>query len=257
MIDGTERFLRFAVAEGTGFGRLDGETIVELEGDPLLVTPRQTGRTFPLAGVRLLPPTTPSKVIAVGLNYRSHLHGRPQPGQPGLFAKFPSTLIGHGWPIEIPADASEVHYEGEVVVAIGRIARHVSRAEAAACVFGVTAGNDVSERNWQKADLQWIRAKACDSFGPVGPWLATGLDYRDLGIELRVNGQTRQAARTRDLIFGVDELVSFISRYVTLFPGDLIFTGTPGRTAALEPGDEVEVEVEGVGVLSNRVVSAA
>ncbi|NIR42873.1 MAG: fumarylacetoacetate hydrolase family protein [Gemmatimonadetes bacterium] len=257
MIDGSERFLRFVATEGACFGRLDGDTIVELDGDPLLEPPRETGRTFSLGDVKLLPPSAPSKVIAVGLNYRSHLHGRPEPKHPGLFAKFPSTLIGHGWPIEIPADASDVHYEGELVVVIGREARRVSVAEAAGCVFGVTAGNDVSERNWQKGDLQWVRAKGCDGFGPVGPWIATGLDYRDLGIEVRLNGEPRQAARTRDLIFSVDELVSYISRYVTLVPGDLIFTGTPGRTAAMDPGDSVDVEVEGVGVLSNPVVAGA
>jgi 2-keto-4-pentenoate hydratase/2-oxohepta-3-ene-1,7-dioic acid hydratase in catechol pathway len=248
----TIRYLRFSAGGSAAHGLLDGETVHELDGDPIAGA-SETDRRYPLGEVTLLPPCRPSKVIAVGLNYRSHLRGRPVPAYPGIFAKFPSTLTGHESPIVLPSDAADVHYEGELVVVIGRETRNVSVAEAPAHIFGVTAGNDVSERNWQRDDLQWVRAKGSDTFGPVGPVIATGLDYKDLSLETRLNGEVRQSDSTRDLIFDVDALVSFISRYLTLLPGDLVFTGTPGSTAAMSPGDVVEVEVEGVGVLRNPV----
>jgi 2-keto-4-pentenoate hydratase/2-oxohepta-3-ene-1,7-dioic acid hydratase in catechol pathway len=250
-----QRYVRYAHQGTIGVGRLEDDVIRVLEGD-LFAAPRPTGATVELARSRLLPPCLPPKIIAVGLNYRSHLAGRPEPECPGLFAKFPSCVVGHGDAIVIPPDAEEVHYEGELVVVIGRRSKNVSVAEAGARVFGVTAGNDVSERRWQRSDLQWARAKGSDTFAPLGPAIATGLDYGDLLIETRVNGEVRQSERTRDMVFGVAELVSYISRYITLEPGDLVFTGTPGSTAALRPGDVVEVEVEGVGVLRNSVVGS-
>jgi 2-keto-4-pentenoate hydratase/2-oxohepta-3-ene-1,7-dioic acid hydratase in catechol pathway len=140
-----------------------------------------------------------------------------------------------------------------MVVVIGREAKNVPVEEAGRYVFGVTAGNDVSERDWQSADLQWFRAKGSDTFGPLGPVLVAGLDHNDLLLQTRVNGELRQSARTSDLIFDVEEIVSYVSHYVTLYPGDIIFTGTPGTTQAMEPGDVVEVELEGVGVLRNTV----
>ncbi|UCC48880.1 MAG: fumarylacetoacetate hydrolase family protein, partial [Gemmatimonadota bacterium] len=215
-----------------------------------------TGRTVPLSAVRLLAPCEPSKVIAVGLNYRSHLGERPAPAEPGLFAKLPSALIGPEDEIVIPVDASNVHYEGELVVVIGKKAKNVSVVDAADYVFGVTAGNDVSERGWQRGDLQWLRAKASDTFAPIGPAIVTGLDYNDLLVQTRLNGELRQSERTQDMLRDVEAIVSYISRYVTLLPGDVIFTGTPGTTQAMQPGDVVEVEVEGVGVLRNTVVAA-
>jgi 2-keto-4-pentenoate hydratase/2-oxohepta-3-ene-1,7-dioic acid hydratase in catechol pathway len=141
-----------------------------------------------------------------------------------------------------------------MVIVMGRRAKDVGVEEAADFIFGVTAGNDISERDWQGDDLQWFRAKASDTFGPVGPMIVTGLDYDDLLLQTRVNGEVRQSERTRDLLFGVAEIVSYVSRYVTLLPGDIIFTGTPGSTRAMEPGDMVEVELEGVGILRNTVV---
>ncbi len=145
------------------------------------------------------------------------------------------------------------HYEGELVIVIGRRAKDVSPENALDFVFGVTAGNDVSERNWQQADLQWFRAKASDTFAPIGPAIARGLNYDDLLVQTRVNGEVRQSERSKDLIYDIAEIVSYVSRYVTLVPGDVIFTGTPQTTQALKPGDVVEIEVEGVGVLRNRV----
>jgi len=237
------------------FGLLDGETIHELAGD-LFASPSRTGRDVQVADVQLLAPVEPKKVIAVGLNYKSHLGEREPAPDPGLFAKYPTSIVGPGANIVIPADAKNVHYEGEMVVVIGRRASHVSETDAPEYVFGVTAGNDVSERDWQSADLQWFRAKATDTFGPIGPAIVTGLDYDDLLLETLLNGEVVQMQRTSDLIFGVSAIVSYVSRYVTLEPGDLIFTGTPGTTRAFKPGDVVEVRLEGVGTLSNEAVAA-
>jgi 2-keto-4-pentenoate hydratase/2-oxohepta-3-ene-1,7-dioic acid hydratase in catechol pathway len=206
--------------------------------------------------VKLLTPCEPSKVIAVGLNYKSHLGERPEPEYPGLFAKYPTSLIAHGEDIVIPADSENIHYEGELVVVIGKTAKNISVSDAPDYIFGVTAGNDVSERDWQRADLQWIRAKASDGFGPVGPAVVRGLNYKDLLVQTRLNGEVRQKESSKDLLHDVDQIVSYISRYITLLPGDMIFTGTPGSTKAMKPGDVVEIEVEGVGILRNKVVAA-
>ncbi len=251
----TTKYVRYDHQGRQVYGILDGETIRELEGD-LFSSPKATGKTVGLSEVQLLPPCQPSKVIAVGLNYRSHLAGRPVPEYPGLFAKYPTSIIAHDEPIIMPSDAHDLHYEGELVVVIGKKATKISAAEARDYIFGVTAGNDVSERAWQQADLQWIRAKASDTFGPIGPAIVSGLDYNDLLVQTRVNGEVRQSERTKDLVYDVDTIVSYVSQYITLLPGDIIFTGTPGATKALKPGDVVEIEVEGVGVLRNRVVAS-
>jgi 2-keto-4-pentenoate hydratase/2-oxohepta-3-ene-1,7-dioic acid hydratase in catechol pathway len=247
------RYVRFSSGGVAAFGIVDGETVRELAGAPW-DGGRPTGRTRRLSEVTLLAPVTPGKVIAVGLNFRSHLGTRAPATEPGLFAKYPSSVVGPGAEIRYPADATNLHYEGEMVIVMGRRARHVSREEAPAYIFGVTAGNDVSERAWQASDLQWFRAKASDTFGPIGPMIVTGLDYNDLLLQTRLNGAVVQSERTKDLIFDVATIVSYLSRYVTLEPGDVIFTGTPQTTQAMKPGDVVEIEVEGVGVLRNMVV---
>jgi 2-keto-4-pentenoate hydratase/2-oxohepta-3-ene-1,7-dioic acid hydratase in catechol pathway len=167
-------------------------------------------------------------------------------------------VLAPGGAIVIPRGAENVHFEGELVVVIGRQTKEVSAAEAAGCIFGFTCGNDVSERYWQNdeenKDIQWWRAKGSDTFSPCGPFIASGLNYDDLLLTLRVNGEVKQQERTSQLIHNVAGLVSFISKYVTLLPGDLIFTGTSGTTSALRAGDVVEVELEGVGTLRNRVM---
>ena len=247
------KYVRYELEGSNRYGILSGDVIEELTGPPY-ADGAPTGTSVSANRVRLLAPIEPGKVIAVGLNYRSHLGGRTPAEYPGLFAKMPTSIVGPEAAIVIPADAANLHYEGELVVVIGERASNVSVEDADDYVFGVTAGNDVSERDWQNADLQWFRAKASDTFGPVGPVLATGLDYDDLLLETRLNGETRQSERSADLIFGIAEIVSYISRYVTLEPGDAIFTGTPGTTRAMTHGDVVEVEVEGVGVLRNHVV---
>jgi 2-keto-4-pentenoate hydratase/2-oxohepta-3-ene-1,7-dioic acid hydratase in catechol pathway len=247
------KYVRYSYQGATALGILEGDDIRELRGS-LFESPAPTGRRVKRTDVRLLPPVEPSKVIAVGLNYRSHLGERPTATYPGLFAKYPTSIIATEEDIVLPPDAQNAHFEGELVVVIGKRARHVTREQAPVHVFGVTAGNDISERDWQRSDLQWLRAKASDGFGPLGPAIVTGLDYNDLLLQTRVNGEVVQSQRTKDLLFDVAEIVSYVSRYVTLLPGDVIYTGTPGTTKALKPGDVVEVEIEGVGVLRNRVV---
>ncbi len=245
-------YVRYQVDGRTSYGVLDGERIQEIDGDIFGVN-HPTEHWQPLADVDLLTPTPAKKVIAVGLNYQTHLGERDPAAYPGLFAKYPTSLIATGEDIVQPQDSKNLHYEGEMVLVIGKRCEDVSEAEAPSCIFGITAGNDVSERDWQAKDLQWLRAKASDTFGPVGPTIAVGVDPDDVLVETRLNGEVRQHQRTTDLIFNTAEIVSYISRYVTLEPGDLIYTGTPGSTQAMKAGDVVEIEVEGVGVLRNTV----
>ncbi|NND33406.1 MAG: fumarylacetoacetate hydrolase family protein [Saprospiraceae bacterium] len=249
------KFVRYSSENQESFGILEGDVIRELQGD-LFSDPVPTGKTVAVSAIKLLPPCKPSKVLAVGLNYRSHIGDRPIPDHMGLFAKYPTCVIAHNDPIMMPVDATDLHYEGELVVVIGKTASKVSVAQAQEYIFGVTAGNDVSERNWQKIDLQWLRAKGSDTFGPIGPAITTGLDYDNLMLQTRLNGDVVQSESSKDLIYSVDEIVSYISHYVTLLPGDVIFTGTPGSTQAMHPGDIVEIELEGVGILSNPVEMA-
>jgi 2-keto-4-pentenoate hydratase/2-oxohepta-3-ene-1,7-dioic acid hydratase in catechol pathway len=246
------KYVRYSHGGRVAYGILDGDRVRELGGD-LFSNPRPSGKVAQLSDVKLLAPVEPSKVIAVGLNYQSHLGERPTATYPGLFAKLPTSIIATGEEIVLPPDAKNVHYEGEMVIVIGRKASRVSKEEAKSYVFGVTAGNDVSERDWQRSDLQWFRAKASDTFGPLGPAVVTGLHYDDLLLQTRLNGEVVQSQRTKDLIFDVATIVSYVSQYVTLMPGDVIYTGTPGTTKQMKAGDTVEVEIEGVGVLRNRV----
>jgi 2-keto-4-pentenoate hydratase/2-oxohepta-3-ene-1,7-dioic acid hydratase in catechol pathway len=203
-----------------------------------------------------LAPVRPSKILAVALNYRSHLGQGSPPSNPELFFKPPSALIGPEEAIVLPPTAGRVDYEGELVAVIGRRARHLRPDEALTYVLGYTCGNDVSARDWQQGDVQWWRAKGCDTFAPLGPWIATNLDPTNLELQTRVNGEVVQRTNTSLLIHNVARLVSFASQVMTLEPGDLLFTGTPGTTAPLKPGDVVEVEIDGIGILRNHVETA-
>jgi 2-keto-4-pentenoate hydratase/2-oxohepta-3-ene-1,7-dioic acid hydratase in catechol pathway len=249
------RFVRYRAGSAVSYGILEDGAIHEVHGDPFHYS--ETGTIRPLSEVKLLCPCQPGKILAVGLNYKSHLAGRPQPAQPGIFFKPVSALQDPEEPIRIPRDATDVHYEGELVVIVGQRLRDATQDEARAAIFGVTCGNDVSERNWQHGpgkDLQWWRAKGSDTFAPMGPALVTGLDYGNLQLETRLNGEIVQKQTTADLIFDCPAIVSCISGWVTLEPGDAIYTGTPGSTRRLTPGDVVEVEIEKIGVLRNPVV---
>jgi 2-keto-4-pentenoate hydratase/2-oxohepta-3-ene-1,7-dioic acid hydratase in catechol pathway len=250
------KYVRYSHEGRTSFGILEGDQIRELDRSPI-EGGKPTGKTAALSAVRLLAPVEPSKVIAVGLNYKSHI-GNAEPSKyPPLFAKLPTCIVGPEAEIVFPEGASNVHFEGELVVVIGKKASRVSKEEASQYVFGVTAGNDVSERNWQRDDLQWFRAKASDTFGPLGPYLVTGLNHNDLLLQTRLNGKVLQKQRTSDLLFDVEDIVSFTSQFVTLMPGDVIYTGTPGTTSAMKPGDVVEIEVEGVGILRNKIATSS
>lgn len=246
------KYVRYEHDGATSYGVLEGETIHQLSGD-VFASPERTGATVALGDVALLPPSEPKKVVAAGLNYRSHLGGAQPAEYPGLFDKHATSLIGHEAEITYYEGATNLHFEGEMVLIIGKVTRDVSVEEAPDHIFAVAPGNDISERVWQSNDLQWFRAKGADTFGPVGPVMARGVDYDDLLLQTRVNGQVMQSQRTRDLLFDSSYLVSYISRYVTLEPGDMIFTGTPGSTSAMQPGDVVEIELENVGVLRNTI----
>lgn len=261
MAQEVSRYVRYAHDGSVAYGIQKETEILELDRAPW-DGGSATGTVVPSADVTLLAPAEPSKVIAVGYNYISHREDmtheepRPIPEHPPLFLKLPSSLTGPETSIVYPNDATDLHFEGELVVVIGKRASKISEDEASNYIFGVTAGNDVSERNWQANDLQWLRAKASDTFGPLGPAIVSGLNYLDLVVQTRLNGKTMQKQSSRDHIHNVHAILSFVSQYVTLMPGDIIYTGTPGATSAMQPGDVVEIEVEGVGVLRNRVVAA-
>ena len=250
------KYIRFRIGSQESYGILEGSTVQEISGDPISGG-KPAGTTHPVSGVKLLAPIRPGKILAVGLNYRSHLGSRPEPPSPEMFYKPVSALQDPEEPIVIPRDATDLHYEGELVVVIGKKVRNASREEARDAIFGVTCGNDVSERNWQHGsgkDLQWWRAKGCDTFAPLGPAVVTGIDYGKLLLQTRLNGEVVQKQYTSDLIFDCPAIVSWVSNWVTLLPGDVIYTGTPGSTRKLAAGDVVEVEIEGIGILRNPVV---
>ncbi len=249
------KFARFQAGGAASYGIVEGERIRRISGD-LFGSWQKSDATFALKDVKILAPTTPSKVLAVARNYKSHLDQIPAPKTPEMFFKPPSALIGQGESIVIPPGTNDVHFEGELVIVIGQRAKNVPREKAQEYILGVTCGNDVSARDWQKGDIQWWRAKGSDTFAPCGPYIVSGINYDDLLLELRVNGQVKQHQRTKDLIHGTSAVVSWVSQHVTLEPGDLIYTGTPGQTSAIKPGDTVEVEIEGVGVLKNGVEAA-
>jgi len=249
------KYVRFRVGERVAYGIVEGDRVREISGD-LFGDWAKTDTTHALDDVTLLVPTVPSKVLALAGNYRSHLGGAEAHGHPEAFFKVPSALLPTEESIVIPKGTDNVHYEAEMVIVIGKRAKGVAVADALGYVLGVTCGNDVSARDWQHDDVQWWRAKGSDTFGPCGPVIASGLNYDDLLLELRLNGEVKQKQRTSELVHGVAAIVSWISQHVTLEPGDLIYTGTPGTTTALKPGDVVEVELEGVGVLRNGVEAA-
>lgn len=251
------RYLRFSVDGQEAYGILEGDQVRQLSGD-LYGEWEKTETTHALSDVTILVPSkNPSKVLALAGNYKSHIGDSEPNPYPEPFIKLPSSLLPQGGDIVQPSDTDPVHYEAEVVIVIGKRARNVSLEQAMDYVLGITCGNDISARTWQRNDVQWWRAKAADTFSPTGPYILSGVDFSDLNMVLKVNGEVRQEAKISDMIHGIAESVSFISKYVTLEPGDLIFTGTPGTTKGMQPGDEVTVEIDGVGVLKNKIVAAS
>jgi 2-keto-4-pentenoate hydratase/2-oxohepta-3-ene-1,7-dioic acid hydratase in catechol pathway len=256
-----QKFARFQAGSTTSYGLVEGDRLRQLDGD-LFGDWQKTEKTYALKDVRLLVPAVPTQVLAMTGNYKSHLRDAEIPPKfkiPQPFFKSPSSLVEHGGDIVLPKDSGPTHYEAEMVIVIGKKAKNVPKEKALDYVFGVTCGNDVSERYWQNdeqnKDIQWWRAKGSDTFGPCGPFIATGIDYDKLNMKLRQNGVVKQEENTSFMIHDVATQVSFISRYITLHPGDLIFTGTPGKTDLIKAGDTIEVELEGVGVLRNSVVA--
>ncbi|MFB0555427.1 MAG: fumarylacetoacetate hydrolase family protein [Phycisphaerae bacterium] len=247
-----KHYVRFRIQGRVAYGLLKDETVHELKGS-IFDRSTEIEKTYALAAMELLAPCEPTKVLAVALNYASHLGDRPKPKNPEIFFKAPSAVIEPGSSIVIPPGTNRCDYEGELVVVIGKKAKNISVKEAPEYIFGVTCGNDVSARDWQENDIQWWRAKGSDTFAPLGPAIAQGLNYNNLLLTTRLNGEVRQRQRTSDLFFSVHEIVSFVSRFVTLYPGDVIYAGTPGKTSPMKSGDVVEVEIEGIGVLKNHV----
>jgi 2-keto-4-pentenoate hydratase/2-oxohepta-3-ene-1,7-dioic acid hydratase in catechol pathway len=257
---GLTKYIRYQSGSSVSHAILEGDTVRELRGDLFADGgASETGVHHKLSDVKVLLPVTPGKILAVGLNYKSHLGGRPQPATPEMFYKPISCLQDPEGPIVIPRDATNVHSEGELVIVIGKHVKDASPDTARDAIFGVTCGNDVSERDWQhgpQKDLQWWRAKGSDTFGPLGPAIVTGIDYGKLLLQTRINGDVVQSQSTSDLIFDCPTIVSYVSQWVTLLPGDIIYTGTPGATRKMRPGDTVEVEIEYIGLLRNPVVAS-
>jgi 2-keto-4-pentenoate hydratase/2-oxohepta-3-ene-1,7-dioic acid hydratase in catechol pathway len=256
------RIARFTTGEDPRFGVVEGEPgaaaeIAVIAGDPLFTPIQFTGERVAVQDARLLAPVIPrSKVVGVGRNYAAHAAelGNEVPAEPLVFLKPNTAVIGPGDPIQLPAQSRDVHYEGELAVVIGRICRDVPPARVAEVVLGYTVANDVTARDLQKADGQWWRAKGFDTFCPLGPYLVTGIDPADLRLVTRRDGETVQDARTSAMIFDVPALVAHISAAMTLLPGDVILTGTPEGVGPIVEGQRVEVEIEGIGTLSNPVV---
>ena len=250
------RLVRFRHGERIATGVLSGEEVRVIRGT-FFEDPVPTGEDVPLDDVRLLAPVLPSKIVAVARNYPEHAAelGNPLPERPMLFFKPATSVIGPGDPIPIPEGTTRVDHEAELAAVIGRLCRRVSEADVARYVLGYTCANDVTSRDWQKSDGQWARAKGSDGFGPLGPWVETDVDVSDLAVASRVNGEDRQSGRTSEMVFSPAWLVSYISRTITLLPGDVVLTGTPPGVGPMQPGDRVEVEVQGIGVLENGVVA--
>ena len=250
------RYARVQTLAGPRYCVVEGEALWVLDGAPWWSGARRTEERLLLKGATLLASSDASKVVCVGQNYRQHAKevGKPVPEEPLLFLKPPSALNGSGSPIRIPPESSEVHYEAELGLVIGERLTRASEAEATRGIFALTCINDVTARDIQKREIQHTRAKSFDTFACVGPSMVTGVSPNDLRVQSRLNGVTKQDSRTSDMVFSPARLVSFISHAMTLMPGDLISTGTPAGVGPMKAGDRIEVEVEGVGVLSNPVV---
>ena len=246
---------RFKAGGKTRYGALEGAVVVEYSGTPFTLF-RRGRRRYPLKQTVLLVPVVPSKIVAVGLNYRDHAKemNLPIPEEPRIFLKPATAVIGPGDPIVYPPQSARVDHEAELAVVMKRRCRSVTAARAREYVLGYTCLNDVTARDLQRRDGMPSRAKAFDTFCPIGPCIATDIDPNAVAIEAYVNGELRQSSSTKELIFPVEELVARISEVMTLLPGDVIATGTPSGVGPLEPGDRVELRIAGIGSLWNTVV---
>jgi 2-keto-4-pentenoate hydratase/2-oxohepta-3-ene-1,7-dioic acid hydratase in catechol pathway len=256
------RWINYTAHDTGGWGIVEGDRVVATRGDPFGAWER-SGQVHALDQVKIEIPLIPRTFYAAGLNYDTHVRevaakageAPNLPTRPDMGYRAQNALIAHDEDVVIPADATEkVQYEGELVAVIGKKAKHLSEAEALSCVFGYTIGNDVSERTWQKADRTFWRSKNTDTFKPMGPWIETEVDLDALQTKVRLNGTVRSAFATNAMLFGVARFISTMSRYLTLWPGDVIWMGTDGSSPNLVHGDVVEVEISGIGTLRNRFV---
>lgn len=253
------KLARVQVASGAAWGLVEGPLV------RLLAAPPWEGLVFrggslPLSEAQLLPPAEPSKIVCVGLNYRAHAAemGKPLPEEPLLFLKSPQSLLPPGGNVVLPFDSQQVEHEGELAVVIGKKARHVSPEEALACVLGYTLVDDVTARDIQRREKVYARAKGYDTFCPLGPWVETDIaDPQALTLTLSVNDQVRQHSSTSDMVFSVAQILAFVSRVMTLLPGDVLATGTPPGVGPLRPGDRVAVSIPEIGALHHGVVAEA
>ncbi|HZM82511.1 MAG TPA: fumarylacetoacetate hydrolase family protein [Candidatus Limnocylindrales bacterium] len=251
------RIARFVHQGGMSFGVVEGETVVAIDGHPFGEI-KPTDQRWAVADVRLLSPILPSKVVCVGRNYADHAaeHGSEVPKEPLLFLKPSTSVIGPHDAVRLPPQSQRVEHEAELAVVIGASgARRVDRSAAAATIFGYTCANDVTARDLQRSDGQWTRAKGFDSFCPLGPWIDTTVDVSDVEVRCEVNEEVRQLGRTKDMVFDVPTLISYVSHIMTLLPGDVILTGTPAGVSPLHSGDVVTVRIEGLGELLNPVLT--
>ena len=260
------RWIRYSTATSApAYGILEGDKILEVRGTPFGGTER-TGKTHLLGDVKVELPVVPPTFYAVGFNYTDHIKkvaartgvAPDIPTQPDVGYRANNGLIAHNEPVIIPKDATDsVQYEGELVVVIGKKAKHLTEADALSCVLGYSVGNDVSERSWQKSDRTLWRAKNTDTFNPMGPWIETDVKLDKLETRVSVNGKESIRFPTNAMLFGVERYISTITRYVTLYPGDVLWMGTDGSSPNLKAGDVVDIEITGIGTLSNPFVAEA
>jgi 2-keto-4-pentenoate hydratase/2-oxohepta-3-ene-1,7-dioic acid hydratase in catechol pathway len=248
------RLARFSVDGTSHYGVVDGEKVERL-AKSFLDGIEKTGETFPLSAVKLLPPVEPSKIICIGLNFQEHAAemGQNTQAEPLLFFKPPSALIGSGEQIVLPPQSNQIELEVELAMVVGKKAKNVTKLNAKDYVLGFTVANDVTARDVQFSDLQWARSKAFDTFGPLGPWIETDFDPKNKELISRVNGQVRQRGNTSMMVTSPYDLLAYVSENLTLFPGDVILTGSPAGISSFASGDLVECEIEGIGLLSNPV----
>lgn len=248
------KIARFDLNGEIRFGSIVGDSVSLFRTNPF-ESQELSGESVSLDQVKLLAPVAPSKVICIGMNYAAHAAEISQdvPDEPLMFFKPISAIIGPGDLIVLPQQSDQVELEVELAIVIGKQAKNISKAEVKSHILGYTIGNDVTARDIQFSDLQWARAKGFDTFCPLGPWIETDFDPAGKHLDSRVSGERRQHAKTNDMIFNVETIVSFVSENVTLFPGDVILTGSPAGISRITHGDEIECEIEGIGVLRNQV----
>ncbi|MCZ6456740.1 MAG: fumarylacetoacetate hydrolase family protein [Actinobacteria bacterium] len=251
------KIVRMKAGDDIAYGVADAEGVVVYKGSPFVAW-EPTETVVPWANVSLLSPVIPTKILCVGKNYEDHVEemGGEIPAEPVIFMKPATAVVGQNAAVIHPRISKEVHHEAELAVVISRPARNISAEDASLYIFGYTAANDVTARDLQMKDAQWTRAKGFDTFCPLGPAIETELDPLErLAVICRVNGEVRQAGFTSDMIFGVAEILEYITAFTTLLPGDLVLTGTPAGASKVEPGDVMEIEIDGIGTLTNRLVS--